>query len=640
MVYVKDNIPAKLVENPILPNDIEALFIELNFRRNKWLLMGTYHPPSQCSKYFFTEVGKVLDTHSNTYDNIVLVGDFNEKESESHTLNFLETYNLKNLVKEPTCYKNPQNPSCIDWILTNRSSYFKNTKAIDIGLSDFHKMILTSFRFQYEPGAPKVKYYRAYKHFNEQIFKSELQIALNGEGIQTYDQFEKKFMEVLEKHAPLKKKTLRANDAPYMTKTLRKAMMKRTELANKYNKTKNMQDYNNFRKHKNYVNRLYKKERKTYFNSLDINDVHNVKKFWKIWNPLISDKCRTNNTITLVKGNNILSNQAEVAEEFKGEFSNAVNNLNIDFEWKPTSDISNMIDLTDKVIEKYKDHPSILKINEHFDKTDKTPFKIPLPETSDIEQILKNINIKKAAGPDLILPILVKYVSEVIKEPLKDIVEEMVTTHIFPHDAKTANVAPGLKPGKDRYDKSSYRPISLTGIFGKILERYIQDKISDYIDTLLSDIISTYRKKYSTNSVLMKLIEDWKNNLDKKKYVGAVLMDLSKAFDCVPHDLLIAKLHAYKFDMETLILFYSYLKNRQQCVKINNVFSSFMVLVSGVPQGSILGPILFNIFINDLVHFIKSDLGNFADDNTISDAAKTIPDLIKSLETDSNNAIE
>ena len=95
----------------------------------------------------------------------------------------------------------------------------------------------------------------------------------------------------------------------------------------------------------------------------------------------------------------------------------------------------------------------------------------------------------------------------------------------------------------------------MTGIFGKILERYIQDKISDYIDTLLSDIISAYRKKYSTNSVLKKLIEDWKINLDKKKYVGAVLMDLSKAFDCVPHDLLIAKMHAYNFDRKTLTLF-------------------------------------------------------------------------------------
>ena len=159
LVYVKDNIPAKLVENQQLPNDIEAIFIELNFRRNKWLLMGTYHPPSQCSNYFYTEVGKVLDTHSNTYDNIVLVGDFNEKESESNTKSFLEEHNLKNLVKEPTCYKNPQNPSCIDWILTNKSRYFKNTTTIDFGLSDFHKMILTSFRFQYKPGAPKITYY-------------------------------------------------------------------------------------------------------------------------------------------------------------------------------------------------------------------------------------------------------------------------------------------------------------------------------------------------------------------------------------------------------------------------------------------------------------------------------------------------
>ena len=128
--------------------------------------------------------------------------------------------------------------------------------------------------------------------------------------------------------------------------------------------------------------------------------------------------------------------------------------------------------------------------------------------------------------------------------------------------------------------------------------------------------------------------------MDNKLFVGAVLMDLSKAFDCVPHDLLIAKLNAYGFDNKTLVLFYSYLKNRKQCVKINNVLSSFMVLVSGVPQGSILGPILFNIFINDLVYFIKSDLANFADDNSISTAAKTIPDLISILEVESTKAIE
>ena len=112
-------------------------------------------------------------------------------------------------------------------------------------------------------------------------------------------------------------------------------------------------------------------------------------------------------------------------------------------------------------------------------------------------------------------------------------------------------------------------------------------------------------------------------------------MDLSKAFDCISHDLLIAKLHAYGFSFETLTFLNSYLRNRKQCVKINNICSDFLKILSGVPQGSILGPILFNIFLNDLFLGLKNtDLQNFADDNNITAVCDQLPDVIKILEAE------
>ena len=139
----------------------------------------------------------------------------------------------------------------------------------------------------------------------------------------------------------------------------------------------------------------------------------------------------------------------------------------------------------------------------------------------------------------------------------------------------------------------------------------------------------------------MRLIEDWRQDIDKGLFVGAVLMDLSKAFDCIPHDLLIAKLNAYGISKASLILIYSYLKGRRQSVKVNGTLGGFLTLLSGVPQGSILGPLLFNLYINDFYYlFQTATLHGFADDNTLSAQANTLAELIKKLENETEIAIK
>ena len=140
-----------------------------------------------------------------------------------------------------------------------------------------------------------------------------------------------------------------------------------------------------------------------------------------------------------------------------------------------------------------------------------------------------------------------------------------------------------------------------------------------YVTNLLSDYITGFRKSHGSRHCLAKVLENWKSALDKSESVCALFMDLSKAFDTINHDLLLAKLKAYGFSREALTLMCSYLKNRKQKVVINNSASTTQTVIAGVPQGSIDGPLLFNLFINDLVLFIEyTALGNYADDNNLS----------------------
>ena len=156
------------------------------------------------------------------------------------------------------------------------------------------------------------------------------------------------------------------------------------------------------------------------------------------------------------------------------------------------------------------------------------------------------------------------------------------------------------------------------------------------MDPFLSKFQCGFRRGYSTQHCLLAMLEKWKSSVDKGKSFGALLTDLSKAIDCLSHELLLAKLHSYGFSITALKLIHSYLTNRWQRTKINMSYSSWEEIVFGVPQGSILGPLLFNIFLCDRFFIIKeTDFSKYADDNTPYRTADTIDEVIKLLELDS-----
>ena len=465
--------------------------------------------------------------------------------------------------------------------------------------------------------------YRCYKKFNEDDFLKELANSLNAlsisqtESNENFDNLSKIILNVLNKHAPLKSKRVKREKQPdWINEEIKEACRKR----DMNHKLKNWNQYKFWR---NKTNSLICNAKKDFF-SKSIAENKDNSYLWKhikdlsgqtsaprIPDELITDEGTSNDPNTIIEKLNCFF--ASISDKLKDQQTKQ-RDKNNGFNW------------------------NTLNSYVHSKVPENVYFQIPLMTHDELLSSIRSLDSTKATGLDGITPRIIKLSSDVLVHPLLKIINISIINGNFPDTLKLGKILPIFKGG-DKTDPSNYRPISVLSVISKLIEKHVTKHLFGYLNkyNLLHKSQSGFRKHHSCNTALINLLDKWLKSIDDGELVGAIFFDLRKAFDVVDHELLLKKLAAYHFSLNSLSWIKSYLTDRKQCISDHKLKSTFQNVKAGVPQGSVLGPVLFLLFVNDLPLFINETyLELYADDTTVHYASKNKIVLRRKLQMGAN----
>ena len=338
------------------------------------------------------------------------------------------------------------------------------------------------------------------------------------------------------------------------------------------------------------------------------------RKTWRLINELQSSQCKSTKVSQIKSGHQIYTSPEDIAEAFNNHFTSIGQTLAREI---PSVDIDPL----------------------YYVKPSDRVFSFERIHVHEVVNLVKGIDGGKATGLDNIPCKLLKIAADVIAPSLTCIFNQSLLTGIYPSDWKLAKVTPIFKTGS-KTDLNNYRPISVIPAVAKIFEKIVYDQLYNYLNVndLLTSCQSGFRSLHSTLTALLETSDNWCVNVDKGLLNGVIFIDLKKAFETIDHEIILQKLAKYGVDQDALKWFKSYLRNRLQRCNVNNKLSSATPLNCGVPQGSIIGPLLFLIYINNLPNCLS--LGSprmYADDTNVTFAASDMLGLEAQINTELKN---